>query len=88
MSAACNLVPLALSIEAFGFRKDYAMRAVFALFIGLLAVGPVPVSAQSYAEPGRGTATRSALMDAIRPHQSLGMRPPIPETTTLKLDQT
>ena len=24
----------------------------------------------------------------IRPHQSLGMRPPIPETTTLKLDQT
>lgn len=24
----------------------------------------------------------------IRPHQSLDMRPPIPETTTLKLDQT
>jgi hypothetical protein len=24
----------------------------------------------------------------IRPHQSLGMRSPIPETTTLKLDQT
>ncbi|WP_340300667.1 hypothetical protein [Roseobacter sp. HKCCD5988] len=44
------------------------MRAIFALFIGLLAVGPLPVSAQSYSEPGRWTATRSALMDAIRVH--------------------
>lgn len=44
------------------------MRAIFALFIGLLALGPVPVSAQSYSEPGRGIATRPALMDAIRPH--------------------
>ena len=40
---ACNLLTLALSIAAFVFRKDYAMRAVFALFIGLLAVGPLPV---------------------------------------------
>ena len=53
------------------------MRAIFALFIGLLAVGPLPVSAQIYSEPGRGTATRSALMDAIRPHVEWDLGQPI-----------
>ena len=27
-----------------------------------------PVAAQNWSEPARGTATRSALMDALRPH--------------------
>ena len=53
------------------------MRPVFALFIGLLAVGPLPVSAQIYSEPGRGTATRSALMDAVRPHVEWELGRPI-----------
>ena len=50
---------------------------MFALFIGLLAVGPLPVSGQSYSEPSRGTATRSALMDAIRPHVMRDLGQPI-----------
>ena len=77
MRLACNLVLLALSIEALVFRKDYAIRAVFAILIGLLVVGGAPVSAQSYFEPARGTATRAALMDAIRPHVEWDLGEPI-----------
>ena len=53
------------------------MRAVSALFIGLLVLGAAPVSAQSYSEPARGTATRAALMDAIRPHVEWDLGQPI-----------
>ena len=53
------------------------MRGIFALVIGLLAVGALPVSAQVYSELGRWTATRSALMDAIRHHVEWDLGQPI-----------
>ncbi len=40
------------------------MRLIPALLIALLAA---PVSAQGWQEPARGTKTRKALMDALRP---------------------
>lgn len=53
------------------------MRLILALVLGVSALGGAPVVAQSYSEPGRGTATRAALMDAIRPHVEWGLGQPI-----------
>ena len=39
---------------------------IFLLILSLLATSPV--LAQSWSEPARGTQTRKALMDALRPH--------------------
>lgn len=43
------------------------MRGIF-LAAALATVLAGPVSAQGWTTPARGTATRAALMDAIRPH--------------------
>ena len=53
------------------------MRLVFALALGVSALGGAAAVAQSYSEPGRGTATRAALMDAIRPHVEWDLGQPI-----------
>ena len=53
------------------------MRLIFALVLEVFALGGAPVVAQSYSEPERGTATRAALMDAIRPHVEWGLGQPI-----------
>ena len=53
------------------------MRLIFALVLGVFALGVAPVFAQSYSEPARGTATRAALMDAIRPHVEWDLGEPI-----------
>ena len=53
------------------------MRLIFALVLGVFALGGTPVAAQSYSEPARGTATRAALMDAIRPHVEWDLGQPI-----------
>ena len=53
------------------------MRSVFALVLGVFVFGGAPVFAQSYSEPARGTATRAALMDAIRPHVVWDLGQPI-----------
>ena len=53
------------------------MRLILALVLGVSALGGAPVVAQSYSEPARGTATRAALMDAIRPHVEWDLGQPI-----------
>jgi hypothetical protein len=50
------------------------MRFVL-LLLGLVLAGPV--SAQSWQEPARGTPTRQALMDALRPHAMWVLGSPI-----------
>ena len=77
MLAACNLVSLAISWAGGFVWLDLVVGATFALIIGLLTVGPLPVSAQVHSEPGRGTATRSALMDAVRPYVEWDLSHPI-----------
>ena len=53
------------------------MRLILALVLGVFVLGGGPVAAQSYSEPARGTATRAALMDAIRPHVEWDLGRPI-----------
>jgi hypothetical protein len=54
-----------------------AVRLFFNLFLVVVACGVGTASAQSYYEPERGNATRSALMDAIRPHVEWDLGQPI-----------
>ena len=53
------------------------MRLIFALVLGVFVLGGAPAVAQSYSQPERGTATRAALMDAIRPHVEWDLGQPI-----------
>lgn len=50
---------------------------VLYLFLIVVACGVGTAGAQSYYELDRGTATRSALMDAIRPHIEWDLGQPI-----------
>lgn len=50
------------------------MRIIILLAALLLSA---PVAAQDWTEPARGSATRSALMDAIRPHVEWQMGSPV-----------
>ena len=53
------------------------MRLVFALVLGVFALGGAPAVAQNYPGSARGTATRTALIDAIRLHVEWGLGQPI-----------
>ena len=54
-----------------------AVRLIFSLFFGVALLAGGAAAAQGYAEPQRGTATRAALMDAIRPHVEWELGQPI-----------
>jgi len=54
-----------------------AVRLFFSVFLVVVACGVGAAGAQIYYEPERGTATRSALMDAIRPHVEWDLGQPI-----------
>lgn len=54
-----------------------AVRLFFSVFLVFVACGVGTAGAQNYYEPERGTATRSALMDAIRPHVEWDLGQPI-----------
>jgi hypothetical protein len=54
-----------------------AVRLFFSVFFFVVACGVGTAGAQNYYEPARGTATRSALMDAIRPHLEWDLEQPI-----------
>ena len=63
---------LAMCVMEFG-----AVRLLFSVFLVVVACGVGTAGAQIYYEPERGTATRSALMDAIRPHVEWDLGQPI-----------
>lgn len=51
------------------------MRAILIWVMGMLTAGSL--QAQSWQEPARGTPTRAALMDAIRPHVEWQLGAPV-----------
>lgn len=70
--ASWRLMSLTMCVMEFG-----AVRLFFNLFLVVVACGVGTAGAQIYYEPERGTATRSALMDAIRPHVEWDLGQPI-----------
>jgi len=57
--------------------EGHVERKIFAIILVVANWCVSPAAAQSYYEPERGTATRSALMDAIRPHVEWDLGQPI-----------
>lgn len=70
--ASWRLILLAMCVMEVG-----AVRLFFSVFLVVVACGVGTAGAQIYYEPERGTATRSALMDAIRPHVEWDLGQPI-----------